>query len=443
MQPFHVRCACPRGHAACERLTRLSVALVVLLIGLARAPCAAAPPPMEGNLYFLGIAIDAHPDKGKPISDYNWMVEYVGKALSKNSATLYRRMESKLVLDQHATRQGILEGLAWIKRKMTPRDVAIIYMESHGITDGKKGFSMSGAGQTSVYGAEIKYALGGVPGRVVLFVDACGAGGILSKHPMDRYDVPQHVVVISACRAKESAWGELLGGVMEALYGKGDRDRDGVVTLDELMRHVARRVTEFSPTQHPVETARNQAGFDLSLPLVTVSPSLVTVDSRSAIVMETRPNKSLVYFPGKWISDNAWVANDSLRRVSTALDAEALAAVTLDVLEGDYRRSPAPENPWHEGSLKIESRPKGTMRWTNKAGKSWVLRLGPKNHRLQIGPDCPYYVANKPNPIEIVLRRGVDGRALSKVDGFTFQSDLYKRLDHNAATGTSINGAAP
>lgn len=402
-------------------------ALAVMVFALLPTPCLAQPAPVNGNLYFFGAAVDAYPPKGKSIADYNWMVQYVERALKANSAELYKNVETHLVLDQAATHDGVRGGLVWLKRKMTSKDVGIIYLESHGGTDPKKGYGMSCANETTLYGSEIKAALENVPGRVVLFVDACGAGGIVSKHPQDKYNVPEHVVIISACRAKESAWGQLLGSVMEALYGRGDDNNDGVVTLGELTRHVSQRVTEFTAEQHAVTSRLQKPGFDPQFPIAKVSTSLVTVNSESAIILESRPMKSLVYFPGKWISDNAVVDNSSLKPVRSSTSQQAFRELTLNSLVGDYRRMPV-ENGWHNGKLAIENEQKGILRWTNQEGVSWLLQFAPRMHLLKIGKDCTYYDENHDNSPEIVLKRGSDGELKPEVAGFTFTGELYRRL---------------
>src|SRR5262249_9386289 len=92
-----------------RRCMRHFAVLAVLAVAGLPAFVVAAPQAVDGNLYFLGVAIDAFPGKGGSNKDYDWMVQYVEKALKGNSSALYHQVESKLLLDQGATHDGILD----------------------------------------------------------------------------------------------------------------------------------------------------------------------------------------------------------------------------------------------------------------------------------------------------------------------------------------------
>jgi hypothetical protein len=96
---------------------------------------------------------------------------------------------------------------------------------------------------------------------------------------------------------------------------------------------------------------------------------------------------------------------------------------------GEYRHDPV-ENDWHVGALKPEPREKGKLRWTNKAGKSWLLTPDLVNGVLKTGPDCPYYDSNPTNgrAFTIVLQRGAGGRYLPKIAGYQFNGAFYRKL---------------
>lgn len=48
---------------------------------------------------------------------------------------LYRATEVRVLTDQNATRNNILDGLEWLQRQTTAKDVAVLFLAGHGITD--------------------------------------------------------------------------------------------------------------------------------------------------------------------------------------------------------------------------------------------------------------------------------------------------------------------
>ena len=103
--------------------------------------------------------------------------------------------------------------------------------------------------------------------------------------------------------------------------------------------------------------------------------------------------------------------------------------VKITDLIGDYRHEPV-QNDWHVGTLKSETvNGKPALRWTNKAGTSWVLTPDFAHGLLMTGPDCPYYDADQPDaaPFRILLKRDHNGRWSPKVSGFVFNGAEYLR----------------
>lgn len=108
-------------------------------------------------------------------------------------------------------------------------------------------------------------------------------------------------------------------------------------------------------------------------------------------------------------------------------------------LEGTYRHEPV-QNDWHIGTLRLETvEGKPGMRWTNKAGATWTLRLDLANGLLRTGPDCPYYDAGRPDaaPFRILLRRDEEGRWLPRVLGFSFNGGVYTKSESEAVSARS------
>lgn len=110
-------------------------------------------------------------------------------------------------------------------------------------------------------------------------------------------------------------------------------------------------------------------------------------------------------------------------------DKALFAKFTVDDILGDYQHDPV-ENGWHEGTLKLEPGKEGTVRWTNKAGVSWLLTLDLTNGLLHCMPGSPYYDQNPTTgrAFTIILERDPNGKYLPKITGFQFNGGFYRRL---------------
>jgi len=85
-------------------------------------------------------------------------------------------------------------------------------------------------------------------GSAALCISACQSGWLL--HQPRRWG---KCLPIVSCRAKETSYLEVMGGaVIEALQGKADTNRNGVVSIKEFRNYVLRRMRRSQKKQHPV-----------------------------------------------------------------------------------------------------------------------------------------------------------------------------------------------
>jgi hypothetical protein len=237
-----------------------------------------APPPDLPALYVLAIGIDAYEGDWRldcACNDARGLVE----SFQRYSKPLFRKVETRLVPDEEATRKGILAGLDWLKgKKMTARDVAVIFYAGHGYTDDVGLFYLlpfkvdpDRLKETAVTGDDLKKRLAELPGRVLLLLDACHsapadavrfrgrrqrtADGLVR----DLADEEVGVVVLVSAQGPEEAQesaekkhGYFTLALLEGLSGKADYNKDGVVQLTELNLYVENQVAVWSKDrQHP------------------------------------------------------------------------------------------------------------------------------------------------------------------------------------------------
>jgi hypothetical protein len=110
-------------------------------------------------------------------------------------------------------------------------------------------------------------------------------------------------------------------------------------------------------------------------------------------------------------------------------DKSLFARLRAEDVVGTYRHEPV-QNDWHIGTLTAETADgRRRLRWTNKAGATWVLRPDLANGLLHTGPDCPYFDPKAPEarPFRIRLKRDAQGGWLGEPEGFVFQGGLYVR----------------
>ena len=189
----------------------------------------------------------------------------IGPLFEHRSKPLFRHVEVKMVIGDQKTKQGILDGFTWLRERMTEKDVGVIFITAHGGSGPSGGLSLQTVDRHGGLKAkEIIPALKGIKGRLVFFISSCHAAGFLQVQGAKNLD---NVVVMAACPADigEARFGTHL---VEALKGKADLNHDGIITLDELERHMAKQRSGKGNNNFPV--IAHPASVN-SFPLITTA----------------------------------------------------------------------------------------------------------------------------------------------------------------------------
>ncbi|HLN31699.1 MAG TPA: caspase family protein [Gemmataceae bacterium] len=215
----------------------------------------------QANLYVLAIGINQYPGKEK-LEEAVKDAKQIAESFRAHASGIFRHVETKVLTDQQANREGILQGLAWLRKSAQARDLAVIYYSGHGGVDKKHGFFLWPYGgkdnhfaKTALFGHELKAAAGQLHSKCLVLLDACEAGAISKAQPEAR-----NVVFFCPCRGHEDDlekknWHHSLLAkvVLDGVAGKADVNKDGTVTLEELEHYVMKQVKELSKDkQHPV-----------------------------------------------------------------------------------------------------------------------------------------------------------------------------------------------
>jgi hypothetical protein len=238
--------------------------VVAFVLGPATARCEFA-----GGYRLLSVGVDRYGHKD--VADLAGCVADA-KALTGLLFAQDPALDSRLLINEKATRRRILEALKDLAQAATPDRLTMLLMSGHG--DRRRGewvfapynYDPRRPQETGVAGSEILDELkplieGG--GRVVLILDACYAGQIRAcadaKHllaPASRSGPTKGglVLLASAVPAQVSMTGPAGGlftrAVVEALRGFADDDEDGQVTFREVRRNLNRRVREIATERY-------------------------------------------------------------------------------------------------------------------------------------------------------------------------------------------------
>ncbi|MBP2230042.1 hypothetical protein J2847_003345 [Azospirillum agricola] len=232
--------------------------------------------PTKPKLYALLVGVSNYARAEDRLNYAAKDAEDLRRALEKQQGGLYREVVVKVLAD--AVKNDVLDGLEWLERQVTARDVGLLFLSGHGLNDqqGEYWFIPQDGDRdrlrrTSVNQAEIKGALKRLAGKTLLFLDTCHAGTVAGSLLKGTTDVSgfvnelasaeNGVVVYASSTGRElsienSAWrnGAFTKALVEALGdGKADGNRDGVVTLAELDVYLSEKVKDLTGgRQHPV-----------------------------------------------------------------------------------------------------------------------------------------------------------------------------------------------
>jgi WD40 repeat protein len=241
---------------------------------------------LKPNLYLLAVGVADYVDPalrlglaGKDAIDF-------AAAMKAQQGGLYGAVTIRQLIDREATRANIMEGLEWLERQVTSRDIGVVFLAGHGIVDngGRFWYLPSDATEKKlraqgVSQEDIRASLAQLAGKAVLFLDACHAAGVAKEasgmRPVTRGGVDINrvvnefaasengVVVFGSSTGREVSmeradWGN--GAFTKALVegiaqGKAALLATGSISLSELDAYVADRVKQLTDgLQHPVMT---------------------------------------------------------------------------------------------------------------------------------------------------------------------------------------------
>jgi WD40 repeat protein len=251
-------------------------------------PVATSPFP---NLYALLIGVSAYANRGLSLHYPAKDAGDLAALLQRQQGMLYRSVTVRLRTDKQASRQEVLSSLEWLRRHVTDKDVAIIFLAGHGVEDATDGqyyylpydADLAQPMTSAVPGVLLREALLSLAGKVVLFLDTCHAGELFSGRGLrgtpdwsrfvaELAGADNGVAVFLASRSGQAAqenkrWGNgaFTKAVIEGLSGQADRSQSGRVTLNMLDLYISERVKGLTGGTQTPTSARPTSITDFPL----------------------------------------------------------------------------------------------------------------------------------------------------------------------------------
>lgn len=215
-----------------------------------------------------------------------------GAAWSEQKGRLYSGVEVRVLTDAQAGKGNILDGLEWLQRQVTAKDVAVLFFAGHGVNDPTGMFyflpvdaDLEKLKRTGISQADITSTVASLAGKVLVFMDACHSGNLMGKLKRrgvvvlsaainELASAENGAVVFSSATGKQYAlenveWGNgaFTKGVVEGLRGKADFRSTGRITVNMLDLYVSERVKELTKGQQTPTTVKppNVPDFPVAL----------------------------------------------------------------------------------------------------------------------------------------------------------------------------------
>ncbi|MBA4392138.1 MAG: hypothetical protein C0407_01165, partial [Desulfobacca sp.] len=90
---------------------------------------------IKPKLYVLAIGVSKYEDKNLILGFAAKDAKDFAESLLKQRGGLYRDVVLKVLTDQMATKEEIIDGFDWISKETTSKDIAMVFLAGHGVND--------------------------------------------------------------------------------------------------------------------------------------------------------------------------------------------------------------------------------------------------------------------------------------------------------------------
>ena len=217
-----------------------------------------------GDLYFVAIGQQ---------DNWKFLPEGFARVVRDQSKSLYGAIHGRVLVGPTATKKELLESVDWMCANARTEDLVMVFIACHGTCTGP-GESVFATRTGSVRPREIKSRLAKLPCQAIVIDDACQSGNWPKEYEGD--PMPPNVSALCCCLSTQNSGIEFDITLFEALYGKADFDKNGIVDLDEVIKYCELRIREvqggrLTPVLHKAKNLKK------ALPLTQANPDLVSI----------------------------------------------------------------------------------------------------------------------------------------------------------------------
>jgi len=243
------------------------------------------------KLYVLAIGVSKYEEKNLILQFAAKDAKDFAESLLKQKDGLYRDLVVKVLTDEKATRDEIIDGFDWISKETTNKDIAIVFLAGHGVNE-KGGVyyflpvnaDIDRLRRTAVPFTEMKNTVTSLAGKTILFIDTCHAGNVMGARgaPTDITGIVNELasaengaVVFASSTGKQYSfedpnWGNgaFTKAAVEGIEGKADYTGKGRITINMLDLYISERVKELTKGKQTPATAKPKTIPDFPLVLM-------------------------------------------------------------------------------------------------------------------------------------------------------------------------------
>jgi WD40 repeat protein len=234
---------------------------------------------IKPKLYVLAIGVSDYDNKDYKLNYPAKDAADFAAAMQKQQGSLYREVVAKTVVDKDATKDEILDGMDWIRKETTSKDVAMVFLAGHGINDQNGVYyflpvnaNLDKVMRTCVPFSDIKNTVSSIAGKALFFVDTCHSGNVMGGRRglvditavVNELAATENGVVVFASSTgnqyslESSSWGNgaFTKALIEGISGKADYQNNGRITVNMLDLYISERVKELTKGQQTPTTTR-------------------------------------------------------------------------------------------------------------------------------------------------------------------------------------------
>jgi WD40 repeat protein len=235
---------------------------------------------IQPKLYVLAIGVSQYQNSSYSLKFAAKDARDFAAAATIQKGLLYRDVVVKVLTDAQATKDEVLDGLDWIRKETTSKDVSMIFFAGHGLNDQNGVYyflpyntDLEKLLRTGVPFTDIKNTVQSLAGKTLLFIDTCHSGNVLGGRRGLADDLngvinelasaESGAVVFAASTGNQSSFedakwnnGAFTKALVEGLGGRADYTGKGKITINMLDLYLSERVKELTGGKQTPTTAK-------------------------------------------------------------------------------------------------------------------------------------------------------------------------------------------